>query len=1153
MSLKFILGSSGSGKSHTLYQEIIEKSIEFPQEHYIVIVPEQFTMETQRNIVGLHPQRGSMNIDIVSFGRLAYRVFEEVFEKQLPVLDDTGKNLVLRRILENKRKELHYYASKISGTGFTAEMKSILSEFFQYGIQDKEMESMLSAAEKKAVLKAKLTDMNIIRLAFQDAMENKYVTKEEILEALCRVADKSEVIKKSVICLDGFTGFTPIQYKLMGLLIKYAKRVIVTVTIDPRENLTGAVREQELFHLSKTTVSSLKRISGEMGIPMEKDILITGTPYRFRKSAELKHLEASLFRYPTDVYEGETADISLHLSRTPAMEAAFAAREIRRLIREEDWRFRDMAVITSDMGRYADAIRDAFEEHDIPCFIDHKTSIMGNPFVELIRAALEMISEDFSYESVFRYLRTGLTDLAQEDIDYLENYCLALGIRGNKRWKEKWVRSSKKGAAADLDYLNGLREAVTMPLWPLWEIWRDQESDVRTKLTALYQLIADHGIQEKLESYELHFDEKGRQALAKEYKQTYRLVMELFDKVAELLGDEGMSGRELSGILDSGFEEIKVGLIPPSMDQVLVGDMERTRLKDIKALFFLGINDGSIPKNSGKGGLLSQSERNFLYENKVTLSPTAKENAYIQRFYLYMNLTKPSEHLYLSYCKTTSEGAALKASYLIGTIKKLFPKIETRDEEYVKNAIDHMTTPKGALSYLIGGLEQIGEDEMTDEWKELFSWYRKSDEWKRKTDKLIEAAFYENTESGIGRLAAQALYGPQPVNSVTRLERFASCAFAHFLTYGLHLEKRKEYQVLSVDFGNMFHNAIERYSKKLKENHLDFAEVTKELRKELVRESVLEITTDYGNNILQSSARNAYIIERLTRITDRTVWALGEQLKKGVFRPVEYEVSFSETDALDALTIPVSEEESMRLHGRIDRMDLYEDEEHVYVKVIDYKSGQTAFDLSSVFYGLQLQLVVYLDAAVELEKKKTNKLVIPAGIFYYNIKDPIVEKADVLIKKKEIEKLLLAKMQMNGLVNQEQDILKLLDRDLETEGKSDVIPVSYNKDGTLKKNASAITEEQFSVLTSFVKKKIRHMGREMMNGNTAIHPYEKGKRKACDYCDYRFVCGFDEKISGYGYRRMRELMEEEVWWEMLSEEGEKQDGNEMDGGTAEGN
>lgn len=1145
MALQLILGSSGSGKSYQLYQKIIDQSMKHPERNYLVLVPEQFSMETQKDLVRLHPNKGIMNIDVLSFGRLAYRVFEELGIRQKPVLDDTGKNLVLRKIMGKYQKQLSLYGSRLNTPGFISEIKSILSELYQYGITEEELERMFALSENKPMLRAKLSDLRVIRQGFEEYLQDNYVTKEELLDVLCRVVERSELIRNSVICLDGFTGFTPVQYRLLGLLMKCAQGVYVTVTLPYAENPHKIYGEQELFYLSKTTIAKLGALADELGVEQLVPIRIKGEPYRFCSAPALAALEENLFRYPYRAYGQKQQEIVLSEAQNPGREAEMAARKIWNLVQKKGYRYRDIAIICADMEQYGDILKEAFDRQDIPCFIDKKNNIMGNPFVEFVRSALMILKEDYSYESVFRYLRTGLTGMDEADIDVLENYCLALGIRYRTGWEKLWTRSTREVMPEKLDYINSLRCKVWEDIEPLRLVWKDREANVLEKMTALHEFIRTHDIQEKLTGYETEFAQEGKQGLSKEYRQTYGLVMELFDKIVTLLGNEFIDTEELSDILDSGFEEIKVGIIPPSIDQVLVGDMERTRLKDIRALFFLGVNDGLIPRSGIKGGILSQAEREFLKENEITLSPTVRENAYIQKFYLYLNLTKPSEYLHLSFSRTSADGKALRASYLIGVLKKLFLNLSVETDEK-EQPMDYLTTPQASLEYFLEGLRN--PETVASEWKELYSWYLRQEKYSQRVTSYVKAAFAAEVESHIGEVAAGRLYGPQPIQSVTRLEQYSACAFAHFLSYGLRLKQREEYELLSMDLGNMFHSAMERYSKKLDAEGLEFAEVSEQKRKALVEECIAEISTDYGNSILASSARNEYFINRLIRITDRTVWALQRQLKKGSFKPVSYEISFSKLDGLKALTIPMENGDDIHLQGRIDRMDLYEDEKHVYVKIIDYKSGSTTFDLPSVYYGLQLQLLVYLDAAMETQKRKNpDKLVVPAGIFYYNIKDPIVDISD-LPKGADVEDELLNKLRMNGLVNDSEDIIRLMDSSFEK--KSQVLPISYNKDGSLSKQSFAVSGTQFAEAVSYARDSIGRIGKEMLAGNIAAQPYEKGNRTACDFCDYKSVCEFDETQPGYHYRRWKDFDKDE-FLRRIREEGEH--GNTVDGGAEEGN
>ncbi|MDF2472527.1 MAG: addB, partial [Anaerocolumna sp.] len=443
MALQLILGSSGSGKSYRLYKKMISESMEKPENNYLIIVPEQFTLQTQKDIVTMHPNHGTMNIDILSFMRLAYRVFDEVGGNDIPVLEDTGKSMVLRKIITKHKKELELFQHDVQKQGFINELKSLISEIFQYSITEDKLKEMEALAANRPMLQSKLHDIIIIYQGFKDFLREKYITAEEILDVLCQVIDKSELISGSVVCLDGFTGFTPAQYQLLTILMKKAKQVLITVTIDPREDITQADEEYKLFHLSKKTISRLMTIAEEEGIKIDKPFYAENemqVPFRYRNSKALAALEHNIFRYPIKCYEAEQENISIHAARDRKQEVQFVVREIKHLIREEQYRYKDIAVVTGDIGNYGRLLGQEFDKAGIPCFIDHKRDLMANPFIEFLRSTLDIMKKDFDYESVFRYLRSGMANESQEDVDILENYIIALGIRGHKRWQTEWTR-----------------------------------------------------------------------------------------------------------------------------------------------------------------------------------------------------------------------------------------------------------------------------------------------------------------------------------------------------------------------------------------------------------------------------------------------------------------------------------------------------------------------------------------------------------------------------------------------------------------------------------------------------------------------------------------------------------------------------------------
>ncbi len=1132
MSLQLILGGSGSGKSHWLYTSVISEAMRHPEENYIVIVPEQFTMVTQRELALLHPDGGLMNIDVLSFQRLAYRVFEETGAAQRTVLTETGKNLLLRRVASEKQGKLHILGGNLSLPGYISEIKSILSELAQYEITVEDLERMITLCGSKPQLKEKLEDIKTLYAGFLEDCSERFTTAEELLDLFCEAALHSKILRGSTLVFDGFTGFTPVQLNALRTLFRLSPRLQVAVTADPKENLYAKPQEHELFFLSRKTIQALLTLAKETMTPVLDPVLLSGNDGRFEPGSALAFLESHLFRYTgRAAFTAETKDsISLHISRTPLQEVRFAARTISRLVKEQGFRCREIAIITGDLPTYAAYVEKVFEEYEIPCFVDQTVHVLLNPALEFLRGALALVEEHFSYESVFRWLRTGFAGLTPEETDRLENYVLAFGIRGKKRWSQEWKDETYRMAKGEAQVCEDCRRRVMEKLNPFLLVFENGVAPLRDYAAALHSLLVSCGVQQQLKHQEICFRNVGMASKANEYAQIYAAVIRLLDEAVELLGDSKVSRREFSDILEAGFSEARVGLIPPGIDEVHVGDIERTRLNDIKVLFFLGLNDGWVPVREKRGGIVSEREREFLQQSGVELAPTARTNGYIQRFYLYLALTKPSHRLYLSFCRCGGDGKAMRPSYLVAVLRRLFAGLEVQDEDLMTSPEDTITSLRTGLGALSEGLRTFRESGFADgrdKIAELLWFYQKDPVYQKTAKALTQAAFLLFDGQRLSSHTAKDLYGKVLENSVTRLEEFASCAFSHFASYGLKLKEREEYTVRSVDIGNLVHRSLELYSRKLKESPYNWFTVPDDAREYLTRESVKEAVDAYETKVFSDSERNRYELERILRIVSRSVWALQEQVRAGLFVPGEFEVSFQAVEDLESVNIALGENEQMHLKGRIDRIDLYEDEQSVYVKVIDYKSGNTSFDLAALYYGLQLQLVVYLNAAVALEKREhPDKEIIPAGILYYRTKDPIVEGNHEQTPE-EINRKILRELRPNGLINSDPAVVEHMDAFFSK--TSDVIPVGRKADGSFTAASSVANRDQLDRLSQFVQEKLTEIGREILSGEVAANPYRKKKECACTYCAFGGVCGFDTKLPGSGYRQIEELGKEDVW------------------------
>ena len=1124
-----IIGPSGSGKSHRIYEEIMQRAAQEPGRNFLIIVPDQFTMQTQKDLVIRSDRGGILNIDVLSFGRLSHRILEEVGTKEMPVLDDTGKSLVLQKIAADLKEQLPAMGSLLHKQGYIHEVKSAISEFMQYGISTQDMDKLIASAEKRGALAMKLRDLKTLYRGFQDYIRDHFITTEETLDVLRRSLVKSKILPDSVVVFDGFTGFTPIQNRLIQELMRVCEETIVTVTIGEEEDPYQMDGEQKLFHLSKKTVADLVKLAAEAEVTRGEDVFVKGGPNRFTEAPALCYLEQNMFRYQYEPYTEKQCEIRMFEALSPREEVHQTALYIRKLIREEGLTYRDIAVVIGDLEGYASYVETEFGQLEIPCFLDRTRGIVLNPMIEYIKSALQLYIRDFSYDTVFHFLRSGMADISREEIDELENYVIRTGARGYRTYSRLFTRKTEEmqqgsgqedteRAEETMERLNRIRQQFADTVEILHMAPRAKAGEY---VDHLYDFLEQNQVQQKLLNYQQRFEQEGDLAKAREYAQIYRLVMDLLDQIYELLGEEEISLQEFADILEAGFGEITVGTIPQNVDRIVVGDMERTRLKQVKVLFFLGVNDGNIPKNASKGGIISDMDREFLIESGTEMAPSPRQQMYIQRLYLYLNMTKPSERLYLSYAKVNSDGKGIRPSYLIDTVRKLFPQLAV---EYPQNRsrLEQIEGRQEGARYLAEELREYADGTLREEERQdFYLMYRAYEADPEGRDRLTAAAFRRYKESGLSRIVARALYGRQLENSVSRLETYAACACRHFLQYGLSLQEREEFGFEVSDMGNVYHAVLENFAGKLAESGRTWWDFDENFATQAIKEAVEGYAATYGETVLYSSARNEYAITRMSRILTRTVLTLQQHLKQGSFQPDDYELSFRFAEDLDSIHVDLSEEEKMHLQGRIDRIDVSEDAEHVYVKVIDYKSGNKKFDLAALYYGLQLQLVVYMNAAMELESRKhPDKEIVPAALLYYHIDDPTIE-TPVELTQEQINEEILTKLRMNGVVNSDPAVVERLDRFLQD--KSKVIPVEKKKDGSFSARSGILSREELQVVSAYVDAKIRDIGREILDGKIAANPYEKGNEEACTYCAYKKVCGFDGSIPGYEKRQLEDL------------------------------
>ncbi len=1124
MALQFLLGASGTGKTTYLYKKITELAAAHPDTTYYFIVPEQFTLATQKALVQCNPTGGIFNIDVLSLARLAHKVFEELGREQRKVLKDIGKSMVVKRVLSECREHLSLFAANAGQTGFVEEAKSLLSELFQYGIGEAELQEMLEENKDNELLHKKLSDVLLLVRKFKELLGEEYMTSEGIYDALADCIEDSKCMKNCVVVLEGFTGFTPSQYELLCKLLRLAKTVYVSVTIT-KEAAYGVKKEHDLFSMSRNTVERLTKLAEEVRCEVLEPITAGETDYRHKETSALHHLWKQLFRYPVRVNKNPVEqEMVLYAGADAGTECRYAVTKILHLIQQENYRYQDIAVVVSDINQYGERMERELMDAGIPCFLDYKKNMSENTFAEYLKTVLRLAETGFTADGVLSYVKNSLSGWEKEKVFDLENYCLALGIKG-WQFEKEWKRMYRTRTEVSLEELNGLRERLVAELKPLLTAFQDKNATVEDLTRALFYFLKEQGLEKRIKEKEEAFLEQGDRLRAREYAQVYRVVLELFDQLVELLGQEKIAPKEYRELVETGLREAKVGLIPSGSEQIVIGDMERTRLKEIKALFFLGVNDGKVPATSGSQGILSDKDRKELSGKRFELAPDPVTKMNNGQFYLYMNLTKPSEKLYLTYAAVGEDGKTIRTSYLIGKIKALFSELEIHTE-YDSQAEALVQTDKGRLAFL-HSLRQFAAGEAEESFEELYRWYAVN-MVQEEFNRLIRQAVMQAETEQLSPETARELYGNSIVGSVTRMEQYARCAFAHFLKYGLSLEERQEYRLQAPDIGNLYHDGLQRFGNELLSMGKKWQEISVEERNALVERCAKAAVEAYATDIFVSSAKNQYLTKQMERVLKKTLEILTVQLSGSDFSPEAFEKSFYHTDR------------NLSLYGVVDRVDSCETENGKLIKIVDYKSGTRDFSLEELYYGLSMQLAVYMTAVL---REKENQGAVPAAMFFYHVDDPIVDKSD------HTEMDVLKKQRVKGLVNSKQEIVRRLDHafadaagGLAASVKSVKIPVETDKEGQYKKSSKVVSDTMFSAISDYVYDKLKAESEEILSGAAEIAPYKCKKKTGCDFCVYASVCGFDKK-SGSTYRALKPMSDEEVLNILRENAEEKQNGS----------
>jgi ATP-dependent helicase/nuclease subunit B len=1129
LSLQFIIGNSGSGKTTEVLNRVIRESLNDPMGHYLIIVPEQFTMQTQRDAVRLHPRHSCLNIEILSFLRLSYRVFGELGTPINDVLGDTGKNLVLRKIAEENSESLVVLNNSMKKSGYINEIRSFISELSQYGIDP---DGLLEIGEVKGFpdrFRMKVGDIEKLYSGFKNFIDGNFITAEEIPERLTEVADRSELLKNCTLVFDGFTGFTPVQKELLRKLIPLSKKTYVTITMDGKESYLTPGMEQELFFMSKNMSSGLVKLCEETGTKLDEPIILPppiGT--RFRKNACLFFLEENIFRENGTVFSDAMTDTTeneqlciypeLYRLRNFHDEMEFVASYILNEVRENKRKFSDIAVVCSSVEEYSYTATSIFKKYEIPIFLDAKSKITGHPFLAMIKRLFIMLQYNFRPEDVMKYLKCGMGLVPERELDDLDYYISVMKPRGYKNYSDSFKRKNKTFTEDVLMVLNEEKELFMKPVREFSDLVKKNDLSVREISDALRTFFENIDAQNKLLERAEHYAEIDEPVLKREYENIYDQVIELLEQMDNLLGDNTTTPEEYYKIISSGFDSIKIGMIPPSNDCVIFGDIERTRLDNVKVLILTGACDGMIPKADTRQGILSALERERLKEEGFELAPTARERAFRQRYYLYLCLTKPSEKLVITAAGMDKEGKSRKVSYLYQEMIDMFPGLEIK-ENVTELLSKRITTDKSVREKLILLLSKKINEELDSNETRLLSALLK---YENVNDRefladVLNNLFYRHIPEKLkddinSRLVKNNLKG-----SVSKLETYAKCPYGYFLKYLLRLNEWEEDDLSNLAMGNYYHYVLKRYSDHIKDRNLKWHDINDNDMESILEKSMDEITFEEKMDRFKEDPATSFKFEEVKNTLRVTVPLITRQVKKGSFEPEGFEVDFREVQRdipLESLSFPL-ENSTMEFTGKIDRLDTYtSDDGKIMVKISDYKTGNHEIKATETFGGISIQLFLYMDAALEMEEKKTGLKAVPAGVFYVRVNgDPgNVSRADYIKANDtatedepgmEVAYKITAK---DGLINSDDNMQMLLGMD--------------KKPGS---GLKPIDDEQWKVIRKSIRGLITEEGNKMSRGEIDCEPYSTDNADGCKNCSYHSICHFDPDMDGYNYRELKKI------------------------------
>ena len=1120
MGLRIIYGEAGTGKSEFCFSEIANliDTKKDNKEKIFIITPEQFSFTAEKKLMDAIKSDAVINAEVITLSRMAYRVLNEIGGNSKTSLSKCGKAMLIYSILSKYKKELKFLGK--SDENIELGMRTI-TELKKHGVT---IEALKEEIEKTddMYLKTKLEDMTLLYEKFENKISNSYLEETELLNILANNLKDTDLVKDSIIYIDEFSGFTYQEYEIIKELIKLAKQVNITICID---NLNPAINpDSDIYYSNKITLYKLIDLVNDNGFKLEEPVFLKNQ-HRF-KTKELKHIANNLYAIKSTKYEENVENLQLFLAKNPYSEIENIAKEIQKLVRDKNLRYKDISVITKNIDTYSSLVRVIFAQYGIPVFIDEKRDLNQNIIIQYMLSILEILNKNFSSDAVFSYIKLGFCEIEQDEIFKLENYCNKWGIKQNK-WKKDFIYElENENKKQEIERLNELRKQIIEPLVELKEKIQQEKTAIHiTK--CLYEFIQNQRIEEKIIAKIEELEESGKIDLANEYQSSYQILMNIFDEIVLIFDDEKLTIDSYSKILKIGFQNSGLGKIPGTQDQVIFGDIDRSRSHKVENVFIIGLNDGIFPSINKDEGFFNDADRENLKQDGIELAKGTLEQLYEDNFNIYKAFTTAESQLYLSYVSTDSESKSLRPSMLIHKIKKMFPKLQEHSDVIQKSY--EIVNKEVTYEELIENIAKLRSGEEIEQvWYEIYNYYKKQNEWKEKLKQDLEGLDYTNLPNDIKKENIDKLYGNKLSTSVSQLEKYRSCPFSYYLQYGLRLKEKEELKVQSFNTGSFMHETIDEFFEYVRDEKILLTEIEENQILEIVSNIIDKNLNLSKNYIFTATAKYKVLVKRLKRIVSKALKYIIETLIHSDFEIQGTEIEFNQKGEYPSIILELENGKKVEITGKIDRIDTAESEDGKYLRIIDYKSSSKNIDLNEVYAGLQIQLLTYSDAICKAED------IMPAGVFYFSLLEQMV-KANKKISDEEIEEMIRKNFKMKGLIIADVKIIKMNDNTLKS-GSSKLVPAAITVSGTVnEKWTNGVNKEQFKILQDYIDKTIKDIAKEILSGKIDLKPYYKKGKTPCEYCSYKAICGFDTKQNGNEYNFIDKKSKDDIIMMMKKE------------------